>query len=770
MTVGMVSPLSLQRPQLRKDLEIAPRFEAGEGFRYLAKDLLSGEIFDFSEKEYFLLRAFDGQTSISSIKESFQQAFDVSLETSQLEAFVRKLMDFRLLVSEWTEGKGRPAVARGLRSWVLFGPNRFLTVLARNLGACFSTIFLAFAIVVLGMAVGWAIKSGRDLIYELSFLVDTNWYFLVPILAIFIISPLVEICKGSACVHYGGRVDAFGVHFLYRIIPRFYCDVSDVFWFMKKSQRIRVFAAGLIAQSIVWAWGIIALANAEPASQARNFWFVFTIAATFLLFFRLNPLIELDGYHMLCTWLDIPDLRNRARAYTKSWILRKPLPEPLSPRERLIFKRYGLLSYLFETAFWGLVLTLAGYHLIGSLKGLGALLFLLILFLRFENVLTRQNMKAFFLGDMASNERGAVKLRLLVRLMIYAALIILIFIPYPYEAGGDFKLLPVDECGVRAQVPGEIESVIVKEGQWIQQGQVLAKLTGREQRKKVDELEATIDKLQANLTLLQKGAKPEEIAKARQEVKAAETSYSYSRTQAQRSEKMFKEKAITEQDYENALKVRDMDRERLELAKRNLELVESGFRDEQVRAIEAEIRAYEVELKHAKENLQLIYLISPIDGRVITPGLSEKVGQYINTGELFAVVEDARTLIVEIALPDEYLGEIQAGAAVKLRTWAYPTTVFKGRVTQIAPVAFERSRGKIERAYSDREWLIEQDQTIREKGRVIRVLCELDNSDELLKTDMTGYGKIECRWRPVGIAFTQWFTRFLFVEVWSWIP
>jgi putative peptide zinc metalloprotease protein len=134
------------------------------------------------------------------------------------------------------------------------------------------------------------------------------------------------------------------------------------------------------------------------------------------------------------------------------------------------------------------------------------------------------------------------------------------------------------------------------------------------------------------------------------------------------------------------------------------------------------------------------------------------------------VVEDARTLKVEILLPEKELGEFGIGAAVRLRTWADPTTIIETRVTQIAPVAFEQSRKMIERAYSDREWLFEQKETIREKGRVIRVLCELDNSQGLLKTDMTGYAKIEGKERPVAVAFTRWLMRFLFVEVWSWIP
>jgi multidrug resistance efflux pump len=375
-----------------------------------------------------------------------------------------------------------------------------------------------------------------------------------------------------------------------------------------------------------------------------------------------------------------------------------------------------------------------------------------------------------FQRKTAQSERGGVKLRFLFRFGLLVAFIILMFVPYPFEAGGDVRLLPINEQGIRSQVKGEIASVYVREGEWVQADQPLARLLGREQRKKIEQVQAAIDGAEARKKMYEGGAKPEEIAKARQEVKAAAKSLEYSESQAARAERMFKNNALSEKDYENTLRFRDMDRDRLELAKKNLELVESGFRIEQVEAVEAEIRLLEVDLAHAMRDLELITLVSPIEGRVITPRIEDKEGQYLNQGELFAVVEDARTLVVEIEVPEKEAGEIKKGAQVKLRTWAYPNKVFETSVSRIAPVAYEKSKGKIERSYSEREWLIEQDETIREKGKVIRVLCELNNADGLLKTDMTGYAKIETSSRPVAVAFSRWLMRFLFVEVWSWIP
>jgi multidrug resistance efflux pump len=360
--------------------------------------------------------------------------------------------------------------------------------------------------------------------------------------------------------------------------------------------------------------------------------------------------------------------------------------------------------------------------------------------------------------------------RRLIRIGVLIGIGVILLIPYPFSVGGEFRLTPIHQLGIRAQVAGEIESVLVEEGQWVEKDQPLAFLVGREQKKKVEEIEAALDERNARLKLLKEGAKPEEIAKAKQEVNTAAKSLEFSILQADRYEEMFKDKAVSEKDYENILKQRDLDQERLELAKRNLELVESGARDEEIEALEAEIRLLEVNLTHAKKDLQLTTLVSTASGRIITPYLSQTVGHYLSVGDLFAVVEDANTLLAEIEVPEEDITEVKVGARVKLKMWAYPNKSFYGDVITIAPVAYEKSIGRIERTLTEREWRLEREETLREKGKVVRVVVNLSNNDRLLKTDMTGYAKIKCKPRPVVIAFTRWFVRFFLIEIWSWIP
>lgn len=383
-------------------------------------------------------------------------------------------------------------------------------------------------------------------------------------------------------------------------------------------------------------------------------------------------------------------------------------------------------------------------------------------------------MRTTIVGEILGNDAGApLSPRKLVKTGILIVVVLVVFfVPfYPFSVSGEFQLIPEKQLGVRAQVASEIKEVLVQEGDRVKEGQELAILLGRDQERRVEELKAALDEARARLKLLNEGARQEEIARAEQAVKTAETTYAYSKRDAERAEKMYKDKAISEQDYDNALRQRDVAHEELILAQKNLDLVQSGAREEEIEALEAEIRRLEVDYAHAEDDLKLTTLVSPIAGQVITPHLAEKVGQRLQEGDLFAVVEDSRTIVAEIEVPQEDIGEVVIGASVKLKLWAYPDRVIKGTVTTIAPVAYERSRGRIEqRALTEREMLYERERAAREQGKVVRVLTEIAHEETGLRTDMTGYAKIASGRKTLASAFLGWIARFFRVEVWSWIP
>lgn len=330
---------------------------------------------------------------------------------------------------------------------------------------------------------------------------------------------------------------------------------------------------------------------------------------------------------------------------------------------------------------------------------------------------------------------------------LLGVVVFIILLPYPYEAGGPFKFLSIKYIEVHTQVSGQVKKVLVKEGEWVKKGQIIALLDTRDNQKNLDVVRADLDKVKAELRLLEAGPKPEQVEKAKLEVETAKIRYEYSSHEAERLKEMFEAGVIPQEEYNRAAQTSKVDAQNLEVEKAYLELIGSGSRPEEIEAQKALVRDLETKLKYYQENISLSELTSPIVGQIVTPYLETKVGKVLENGDLFAVLQDTRTIQAEIHIPEADIGEVSLGARVKVKLWAYPVKYFYGKVVYVAPVAENTPEGKI-----------------------VRVLSEFENRDNIFKPDMTGEAKIKGNWKPIIIAFTRWLVRFFMVEVWSWFP
>jgi len=762
--------LATQLPKFRTDLEVIPRVVEGEGLRYVIKDPRTEKIFAFGEEEYFICRQFDGQTSLSAIQAAFYQQFHLPLDLEQLEAFVRHLAGLELVEVALAAEEIPWHFPVYYKRHSLGNPDRWLKRLAPWFSWCFTRTFVVGVAFLMLMWLILVVKYSSFYRYEV---VHNLWnpgpFILETLLGLFVINLIGEFAKALALKHWGGSVPELCLGLAYRVIPTFHFDISDL-WTKKRDVQLKILSAGLMAQLALVAIGMLGWRITAPWTSIHLFWVVFTMSAQFFFLINFIPLLPRDGYFLLGAWLETPELFTRSRGLVEAWFFRRPLPEPVTLRQRRWYKVFGGASVAFLFIFWLVILGIVGYCLIWhwKLKGLGACLFLIILGLRYGDNMKMLSSRLFSHQGLSSNHSGFFTKKRLIGLGVLLLLIIIFFIPYPYDAGGNFWILPTHQLSIRSVVPGEIEEVLVREGEWVQKGQPLALLLDKDQKARLDSAKESLTAAQEKLAMMKKGAKPEEIAKAAQEVKLAQKALQYSSIEADRFIKMFREKSVSELDYLNKLKARDEDRERVILAQKNLDLVKVPFRPEEIRGQEAEVRRLEAGLALAEKNQQLTKICAPAEGRLITAHPLQKAGQYLDVGDLLGVIEDARIIQAEIEVPENDITLVKLGARVKIKTWAIPTKTYAGKVTAIAPAAYNQPRHRVERVLTEKEFRTMQ--VLADQGQVIRVISEFPKTDGLLHTDMTGYAKIHAKYMPLGVAYTRWLMRLILVEIWSWLP
>jgi len=756
-------------PRFRPDLPIVRLGLKGRPSTHYVRDPATFEIFEFGEEGAFLCRQLDGQSGPAEIGARFEARFGARLSRENLDVFVEQLARKGML-AEIPRGPRRrtfaeyfdPEVFLPWHSFPLLAGDRFITALSRRLGWLFSwPMHLLWAAAFLWGASIYVLHFGEFLAAVLRN-ASIGFFLLLVIASCLLVHSPRLILHGVMCKRYGRRVADIGIAVLYYLLPVVHCDWSDAVWIPDKHKRFWGIAAGLYYQVVVWSLSTIGWFVTRPGGLPNTLWLVLS-AATFLGFFLFvaNPLVKMNGYWLLVNWIEVPRLRERALAAFGSWAtLRRP-SEVFTTRERRWFVVYGLLVFGYAALHLGFIAYYVWENLIPLYEGRGALGTLaLILFLVHKPLVE-------VLGRMAPvrwllDPRGGL-LRWTARLAIPASLVGILCLPYPYRTGGLFRLLPASRAEVRVEVEGLIEAVFVREGEEVKAGQPIARVSARVHDKNLQATLARLRKIQDELSLLEATRKPELVEAALADVRTAAVQLGWSSAKADRVTRMYSDSLVAQKDYENALWQRDVDEKKLEEAKADLALVGSEVRPALVRAKRAEMEGLQVLVDNYQADVDETTLLSPIDGRVVTPRVEELVGTYMEPGDrdLVATIEDGRIIQAEVSVPEQDMADIRPGATVEIAPWGLHRTPIVGRVVMIAPVA---KRATVETATAT---------VARDDGsasRVVRVLTEIPNPDGTLKSGMTGYAKIATGYRPLWDVVFRPLVRWCRVEVWSWIP
>lgn len=149
----------------------------------------------------------------------------------------------------------------------------------------------------------------------------------------------------------------------------------------------------------------------------------------------------------------------------------------------------------------------------------------------------------------------------------------------------------------------------------------------------------------------------------------------------------------------------------------------------------------------ARTNLQNTDIRAPEDGVILTPHLTEKIGQPLAAGEALCQIANTTTVRAEVAIPeaDSELVKIEDPVALKINT--YPTRVFHGKIDHIGAAIREEGNGSF-----------------------LVVETEMENPGGLLRFGMLGRGKVATGARRLGYAVFRRPLRYFWLKLWPKLP
>jgi multidrug resistance efflux pump len=416
-------------------------------------------------------------------------------------------------------------------------------------------------------------------------------------------------------------------------------------------------------------------------------------------------------------------------------------------RERRIHVVYAVLSAVFSVLLLGMIGRWIGGWLIDRYEFWGLLAFIGLLILLFRGLLGRAGGALRTIGRSAvrAGPRGWLR----SPLVIVAALVALLaLVRMPLHVVGDFVVAPAHNTDIRARVEGILEEMLVREGDRVEAGDLIARLSDRDLRADLEQVRAEIAERRARHRLLVVGPRPEEVEVARIAVAKADERLKYARSQLQRLESLHDQRLSSLKDYEDAKEQVAVRTRELEESEGELRLLLAGSRSEEIDAVEAELSRLETRMQYLEGQLARVRIETPLAGVVTTPDLDERVGEYVERGDLIAEVHAIQTVTAEIAVPESEISDVILDQPVALKVRAYPSRTFEGKVASIAPTVTSSTGAA--------------------PVRTIKVITRLDNPDLLLKPEMTGTAKIVCGKRRLGALIVRRLSRVVRLEFWSW--
>lgn len=741
---------------LKSDLVVS-RQDNPDGVLYVIKDPSTERYFRFKEIENYIAQQCDGQTSKEIIRLRAKEKFNVGLTQENIDQFINRLRAIGLVVdrnSSLTVLKKKKLRLTGDIFYLrcpLFNPDHFFDWLLPKVLFLFTPAFIVLCAGLVILSVNITVVNWGAVMYEFSNLLKLEFFVQAWLIMVGVVT-LHEFAHGLTCKHFGGRVHEIGFILIY-FQPAFYCDVSDAWLFPKKAHRMWVTFAGAFFEIFLWAIATITWRVTEPGTTINHVALVVTVTSAFKIFLNMNPLIKLDGYYLLCDWMDIPNLRQKATEYFNSRLKRffgfdsAALPD-INPRLKKVFILYSFLSAIYIYWVLGKIGLWFGDFMTYHYQAWG-----FTICAASAGVLFRKPLRRVF-SPVTSGMRslsGMTRVPNPIKwLLILAGLITaLVLIHMPLKVSGPFTVLPQHNADVRAESEGIIQEIYVNEGDDVKAGALIARLSDRDYNAELRKTQADIEAKEAELRLLESGAKPEEIEMVKNQITKAQELLVFAHNQVSRDQILMNKKYISITEFEDSKAQATVREKELQEAQGRLKLLQAGNRHEELEAMKANIRSLQAHDRFIKEQLASLEILSPIDGVVTTHKLKEKIGENVKKGDLVAEVYAMKLVNVEIAVPENEIGEVRIGQKVVLKARAYPQETFEGKVISIAPVATRPSEG----------WIAD---------RTVLVTTLLDNSRGLLKPEMTGHGKIVCGEHRLIELVTRRFVRYFRVEFWSW--
>jgi len=241
------------------------------------------------------------------------------------------------------------------------------------------------------------------------------------------------------------------------------------------------------------------------------------------------------------------------------------------------------------------------------------------------------------------------------------------------QATGTINALTTVPVG--SYVSGTVQYIFADFNTRVKSGQVLAQLDPAIYEAQVMQARGQLQNASANLVTLAANVQVDQANLAK-----AQANMAYQKATAKRSEDLFTAGVVSADANELTQSTMGQATADVQSAQAALEQAKATLAQ-----AHAQVTSTQGGLKAAETNLKYTTIISPIDGTVVARNIDvgQSVAATLQAPNVFTVAQDLTRMLVYAATDESDTGNIKVGQPVTFAVDAFPTELFRGRVSTV---------------------------------------------------------------------------------------
>ncbi|MCD4664179.1 MAG: efflux RND transporter periplasmic adaptor subunit [Bacteroidales bacterium] len=229
------------------------------------------------------------------------------------------------------------------------------------------------------------------------------------------------------------------------------------------------------------------------------------------------------------------------------------------------------------------------------------------------------------------------------------------------------KIQPEVEVKISPYISGEVVDLYVKEGDEVENGQLLAKIDPEIYISNYERTEASLQMQKANL------------ANSKARLAQAQAQFVKSEEDFKRNKQLFEQDVISQSDFDAATSVFEVAKQEVTAAREN------------VKAAEFSVNSTKASLREAKENLTRTAIYAPNNGTVsrlnVEKGERVTGASQFSSGTEIMRIANLERMVVDVEVNENDIVRVSLNDTCIVEVDAYLNEKFKGLITEIATSA-----------------------------------------------------------------------------------